>query len=157
MKAREGSRRFSDSKKRLAPGGSLRKLSWRRAVVQQKITRWKVSQQKTRMTDKMKLLRRRTKICYISIIKKFDQHIWEQKSQYIWWQLFQWTNWPLKWTKVKCKYSNRKPICNFIFNYNTKVWFKLFPFSEIFPISFSFIINRFIIFSLTNYFHFSFS
>ena len=32
MKARKGSRRFSDSKKRLAPGEVLRKMSWRRVV-----------------------------------------------------------------------------------------------------------------------------
>ena len=33
MKAREGSRRFSDPKKRLAPGEVLRKFGWRREVV----------------------------------------------------------------------------------------------------------------------------
>ena len=33
MKAREGSRRFPDSKKRLAPGEDWRKLSRRRGVV----------------------------------------------------------------------------------------------------------------------------
>ena len=32
MKAREASRRFSDSKKRLTPGEVLRKMSWRRVV-----------------------------------------------------------------------------------------------------------------------------
>ena len=36
MKAREGSRRFSDSKKRLAPGGSLRKNVWRQGEVCEK-------------------------------------------------------------------------------------------------------------------------
>ena len=36
MKAREGSWRFSDSKKRLAPGEVLRKMSWRRGVVCEK-------------------------------------------------------------------------------------------------------------------------
>ena len=39
MKAREGSRRFSDSKKRLAPGEVLRKMSWRRGVVCEKLSR----------------------------------------------------------------------------------------------------------------------
>ena len=39
MKAREGSRRFSDSKKRLAPGEILRKMSWRRGVVCEKLSR----------------------------------------------------------------------------------------------------------------------
>ena len=39
MKAREGSRRFSDSKKRLAPGEVLRKISWRRGVVCEKLSR----------------------------------------------------------------------------------------------------------------------
>ena len=39
MKAREGSRRFSDSKKRLAPGEVLRKLSRRRGVVCEKLSR----------------------------------------------------------------------------------------------------------------------
>ena len=38
MKAREGSRRFSDSKKRLAPGEVLRKMSWRRGVVCEKLS-----------------------------------------------------------------------------------------------------------------------
>ena len=36
MKAREGSRRFSNSKKRLAPGGSLRKNVWRQGEVCEK-------------------------------------------------------------------------------------------------------------------------
>ena len=39
MKAREGSQRFSDSKKRLAPGEVLRKLSRRRGVVCEKLSR----------------------------------------------------------------------------------------------------------------------
>ena len=39
MKAREGSRRFSDSKKRLAPGEVLRKMSWRQGVVCEKLSR----------------------------------------------------------------------------------------------------------------------
>ena len=39
MKAREGSRRFTDSKKRLAPGEVLRKMSWRRGVVCEKLSR----------------------------------------------------------------------------------------------------------------------
>ena len=39
MKAREGSRRFSDPKKRLAPGEVLRKFGWRRGVVCEKLCR----------------------------------------------------------------------------------------------------------------------
>ena len=39
MKAREGSQRFSHSKKRLAPGEVLRKLSRRREVVCEKLSR----------------------------------------------------------------------------------------------------------------------
>ena len=39
MKAREGSRRFSDLKKRLAPGVVLRKFGWRRGVVCEKLCR----------------------------------------------------------------------------------------------------------------------
>ena len=39
MKAREGSRRFSDPKKRLAPGEVLRQFGWRRGVVCEKLCR----------------------------------------------------------------------------------------------------------------------
>ena len=40
MKAREGSRRFSDpKKKRLAPGEVLRKFGWRRVLVCEKLCR----------------------------------------------------------------------------------------------------------------------
>ena len=39
MKAREGSRRFSDPKKRLAPGEVLRKFGWCRGVVCEKLCR----------------------------------------------------------------------------------------------------------------------
>ena len=39
MKAREGSRRFSDPKRSLAPGEVLRKFGWRRGVVCEKLCR----------------------------------------------------------------------------------------------------------------------
>ena len=39
MKAREGSRRFLDPKKRLAPGEVLRKFGWRRGVACEKLCR----------------------------------------------------------------------------------------------------------------------
>ena len=39
MKSREGSRRFSDPIKRLAPGEDLRKFGWRRGVVCEKLCR----------------------------------------------------------------------------------------------------------------------